>query len=237
MKQNELFSYIEDAFPVRFSETELGTEWNLSEWSDPDTAADDIAYIQQLQEAPKLMVAGSLSMKRTAFTLVSVLLAHYKSGENWDLASSDVKLVHDQDAPFQIGVHLSGIRSYEEDLEWDELLRKLYFDWVKPLILSVEKAGKVKQIVLWENFFIYLRWFYKSLAPELQGLEQRDWDAHWQQIVTEDFFGEDELNPFSHLDAFKAKRELEDARVRSTCCYKYMLPGKKNCRTCCLIKE
>ncbi|MBM7579517.1 hypothetical protein [Jeotgalibacillus terrae] len=237
MNQQELFSYIEDAFPVRFSETELGTEWNLSDWLDQDTAAEDLAYIQRIQEAPKLMVAGSLSMKRTAFTLVSVLLAHYKSGQAWDLSSSDVRLVHDPEAPFQLGVHLSGIQSYDRELSWDDLLRNLYFDWVKPLILSVEKAGKVKQIVLWENFYIYLRWFYKSLAPELKGLDQLDWESHWEHIVSEDFFGEEEPNPFTHLDQFKAKRQLEDARVRSTCCYKYMLPGKKNCRTCCLVKD
>ncbi|KIL52592.1 hypothetical protein KP77_06190 [Jeotgalibacillus alimentarius] len=237
MNQQELFSYIEDAFPVRFSETELGTEWNLSDWLDQDTAAEDLAYIQRIQEAPKLMVAGSLSMKRTAFTIVSVLLAHYKSGQTWDLSSSDVRLVHDPEAPFQLGVHLSGIQSYDRELSWDDLLRNLYFDWVKPLILSIEKAGKVKQIVLWENFYIYLRWFYKSLAPELKGLDQFDWESHWQSIVSEDFFGEEEPNPFTHLDQFKAKRQLEDARVRSTCCYKYMLPGKKNCRTCCLVKD
>ncbi|MFB1082934.1 hypothetical protein [Jeotgalibacillus sp. JSM ZJ347] len=237
MNQQELFSYIEDAFPVRFSETELGTEWKLADWLEADTVADDLAYIQRIQEAPRLMVAGSLSMKRTAFTLVSVLLAHYKSGEAWDLASSDVRLVHDKEAPFQLGVHLSGIQSYEDNPDWNVLLRKLYVDWVKPLIQSVEKAGKVKQIVLWENFFIYLRWFYQSLAPELKGLKEQDWDAHWQQIVSEDFFGEDEPNPFTHLENFEAKRQLEDARVRSTCCYKYMLPGKKNCRTCCLIKD
>lgn len=237
MSQQSLFLYIEDAYPVRFTETELGTEWKLSEWFDPETAAEDLAHIQRLQEAPRLMVASSLSMKRAAFTVVSVLLAHYKSGAAWNLAASDVRLVHDPDAPLQIGVHLSDIHSYEEQTEWDELLRNLFYDWAKPLIESVEKAGKIKQIVLWENFFIYLRGFYKSLAPELKGLEQHDWDAHWEQIISEDFFGGNEPNPFTHLEHFKAKRQLEDARVRSTCCYKYMLPGKKNCRTCCLIKE
>ncbi|WP_227396455.1 hypothetical protein [Jeotgalibacillus aurantiacus] len=237
MNRQALFDYLEEVLPVIFDEPALGPEWDVSAWLNPDFAAEDIMHIKTLQDAPKLMVAGSLSMKRTAHVLICALLAYYKEGVQWNLAASDIRIAYEADAPFGIRLHISHAVAYKETMDSKAYFHKLYFDWCKPLILSVEKAAKVNKLVLWENFFIYIRWFYLTLAPKLSDLDQQNWEDELSRWTGKTFFGIHETNPFYHLNEFKAKRLMEDgSRVRSTCCYKVQLPGGKNCKTCCQLK-
>ncbi|TFE02495.1 hypothetical protein [Jeotgalibacillus sp. R-1-5s-1] len=236
MTDASLYKIIEEALPIKIGHPQAGPAWNVSDWLTGNADAD-IKSIQSVQNASKMMTAGSLAIKRTAHTVIAALLAYYKEGVQWDLSESNVIIAHEKEAPLCLRVYLNHTVSYAERMDQSAFMRRLYFDWCKPLILSVSAVSNVNKLVLWENIYIYIRSFYLKTAPQLEGLVQLDWQKELDELTHEDFFGIDEPNPFHHLHHFKAKRVMEDgSRVRSTCCYKVQLPGGKNCKTCCQLK-
>ncbi|PPA70613.1 hypothetical protein [Jeotgalibacillus proteolyticus] len=238
MRHDELLPYISNHLPVFFGPAAGSLVWDVTAWKKPSSALQDLTLIQQLQGAPKLNVTGSLAVKRLSFIYLGALLAYYRSGEHWDLAASSVQIAHDKESVFQLKLYTAEVSlSRTSPQNWMEPVKDNFINWLKPLVEAVERVTKVNQIILWENVFIYLKWFYEVLAPSLSELEENEWKNQWEEIVSESFFGEDTPNPFAYLNKTKAKRTMEDGkRVRHTCCYKYRLPGGKNCKTCCQIK-
>lgn len=77
--------------------------------------------------------------------------------------------------------------------------------------------------VLWENAYLYIRAVYRKL------LEQAE-DPAQQEYIYRDY---DEvcrlLAPYhQHITSLK-----EPTHIRKTCCFKYLLPAGKRCKTCC----
>lgn len=235
----QLANYISEKTPVSFGEPESRPVWNVSLWDDPVIAANELEEIQRLQESPRAKVTGSLVMKRVSFAYIGALLAYYHSGQVWNLKRSSINLAFDEDQPFNIKIVISKVAE-ESDAsakDWHNVLVDNFHHWLRPLIETVEKICNVHQIVLWENVFIYLKWFYEKLAPSLPELKQGDWDRQWDEITGDTFFGESAPNAFAYLNTVKSKRVSKDGiRVRHTCCYKHQLPNSRKCSTCCLLK-
>ncbi|MGD7045110.1 (2Fe-2S)-binding protein [Jeotgalibacillus proteolyticus] len=240
MTQDELKHFISENIAISFGEPD-GQNWTLSSWSSAQTATRDFEAIQAIQQAPKLNVTGSLVMKRAAFAYLGALLAFYKEGEVWDLQESSIHLVKSDDPLFfyiklqASQITVSSVRLTSE--QWDEAVKVQFHDWLKPLVSTISDACKIHEIILWENVFIYLKWFYEALAPSLSELGRHDWESQWNELTSESFFGEETLNPFAYLSAVKSKRVMDNGmRVRHTCCYKHKLPGGTKCSTCSQIK-
>ncbi|TDL31518.1 hypothetical protein E2R51_14245 [Jeotgalibacillus sp. S-D1] len=236
---NQLANYISEKTAVSFGNPKSSHVWNVSSWDDPAIAALQLEEIQRLQEAPRAKVTGSLVMKRVSFAYIGALLAYYRSGKVWDLNRSTINLAFDEDEPFNLmPVITEAAEAADASAKnWENVLVDNFHHWLLPLIETLEKTCRVQQIVLWENVFIYLKWFYEKLAPSLPELEQADWNGHWGKITDDTFFGESASNAFAYLNTVKSKRVMENGmRVRHTCCYKHQLPNSRKCSTCCQIK-
>ncbi|MGM0845807.1 MAG: IucA/IucC family C-terminal-domain containing protein [Bacillota bacterium] len=117
-----------------------------------------------------------------------------------------------------------------------------------PLIETVKKAGKLSNLIAWENVAIYLFWVYEGLIEqeELKHVRVRmEEDFHW--LLEEDnaaLFGPYHQNPLARYHGEKQYVAEQDSvlRVRKTCCFSYQLRGGEShrCSTCpqtCNVKQ
>lgn len=119
--------------------------------------------------------------------------------------------------------------------EWvQEQVSHLIQEIIRPLFLHVHYLTKLPMKTMWENFAIYVYWFYeqyyvKVATAEIQKQVQEDFRIMTNHISGEVF--QSKQNPLAQFQ--KQPCQPDGARMRKFCCLTYkMNEESKYCRTC-----
>ncbi|MCQ6275234.1 (2Fe-2S)-binding protein [Bacillus sp. V3B] len=245
---------IEQLRPLR-----LSTEEKLSELSIPLNALVDenvlLWYMEKVGAhigSPNLQVTASIFVKRYAFLAVIYLygITAWNKKLNASLNNISIQTEEAEDLWLpKFYFHNIKIEIAEENrYQWrEEALKDFFSENVHVLIDQLAKVTKQSKLILWENIAIYLFWLYESVLQKLDNEELRNRakeDFHY--LVYEapgSLFGNDHENlikRYYHNKRYKAHLQ-EEVRVRTTCCFSYLLEGATNrCKTCpqtCNVKR
>jgi ferric iron reductase protein FhuF len=244
---------------VHLRQFRLTTEEKLSELSIPlNELLDEDVLLSYLEKvgghigSPNLKVTASIFVKRYAFLAVIYLYGITVWNKKINISFNNIRLqteeVEDMWLP-KFYLHNTQIEIAKENrYEWREKALKVFFsENAHVLITQLSKATKQSKLILWENIAIYLFWLYESVLQKLDDEELRNRakeDFHYLIYETPgSLFGNDHANPIKRYYYNKRYQEhlQEEVRVRTTCCFSYLLKGATNrCKTCpqtCNVKR
>jgi ferric iron reductase protein FhuF len=236
---------------VQLRQFRLTTEEKSSELSIPlNDLLDENILLKYLEEvglqigSPNLKVTASIFVKRYAFLAVIYLYGisawNKKINISFNNISFQTEEVNGMWIP-QFYFHNTKIEIAEGNrYKWrEEALKGLFSENTHVLITKLAKVTKQSKRILWENIAIYLFWLYESVLQKIdnEGLRNRvKEDFHY--LVFEapgSLFGNYHANPIKRYHYNKSYNEHleEELRVRTTCCFSYLLEGATNrCKTC-----
>lgn len=227
----------------------LSTEEKLSELSIP-LIIDDRALLRYMEKigthigSPNLKVTASIFVKRYAFLAVIYLYGmtawNKKLNASLNNISIQTKEAEDLWLP-KFYFHNIKIEAAKENRdEWREKVLKDFFsENVHVLIDQLSIVTKQSKLILWENISIYVFWVYESVLQKLDDEELRNRAKEdFYYLIYEapgSVFGNHRTNPIKRYYHQKwYKEHLQDeVRVRTTCCFSYLLEGAvSRCKTC-----
>ena len=98
---------------------------------------------------------------------------------------------------------------------------------------------KQSKHILWGNIAISLFWLYETVLPKIEDVEiQNRAKEDFHYLISEasgTLFGNEHTNPLKRYYHKKVYIEdlQEEVRVRTTCCFSYLLKGTtKRCKIC-----
>lgn len=237
----------------------LTTERKISGLSIPlNEIIDDHALLQYLEKvgahigSPDLKVTASIFVKRYAFLAVIYLYGMTAWNKKLNISLNNISIQTEEAEDLWLPkFYFHNIKievAKEKRYEWREKALKDFFSGnVNILIDQLSKVTKQSKLVLWENISIYVFWLYESVLQKLDDEELRNRakeDFHY--LVNEtpgSLFGNYHANPLKRYYHNKGYKEhlQEEVRVRTTCCFSYLLEGSTNCcKTCpqtCNVKR
>ncbi|MBM7554776.1 (2Fe-2S)-binding protein [Thalassobacillus pellis] len=115
-----------------------------------------------------------------------------------------------------------------------ESLRKLFRENLRPILLNVHELTRLSMNVLWENFTIYLYWFYETFAEKHFNGEQLAQIYDDFHIIVNELEGEAFGETDNPLGYFQYQPKLPSgARERKYCCLSYRWNEESGyCKTC-----
>jgi ferric iron reductase protein FhuF len=229
----------------------LTTEEKLSDLSIPLNELLDetvlLWYLEKVGEAigsPNLKVTASIFVKRYAFLAVIYLYGITAWNKKINISFNNISLqTEDVEDIWLPKLHFRNIEiniAKENRYEWREKALKDFFSKnAHVLIDQLSKVTKQSKLILWENVAIYLFWLYESVLQKLDKEELRNRAKEdFYYLVYEapgSLFGNDHANPIKRYYHNKRYTEhlQEEVRVRTTCCFSYLLEGATSrCKTC-----
>lgn len=243
---------------VQLRQFRLTTEEKSSELSIPlNDLLDENILLKYLEEvglqigSPNLKVTASIFVKRYAFLAVIYLYGISAWNKKINISFNNISFQTEEfDEKWlpKFYFHSTELEKAEDNrYEWREKAFKVFFsENIHILIAQLSKSTMQSKRILWENIAIYLFWLYESVLQKLddEGLRNRAReDFHY--LVYEapgSLFGNYHVNPIKRYHNNKEYNEhLEELRVRTTCCFSYLLEGVTNrCKTCpqiCNVKR
>lgn len=237
----------------------LTTEEKLSELSVPlNELLDENVMLEYMEKigksigSPNLKVTASIFTKRYAFLAVIYLYAitawNKKLNVSLDKISIQSEMGKEQWLPkfnFQ-DLTIDVVENNRN--EWRlKALREFFSENVFVLIDQLAKVTRQSKHIIWENFAIYIFWLYESVFPKNEDREIRTRAKEdFYYLVYEapgNVFGMNQENPIKKYNHDKRYIEhlQEEVRIRTTCCFSYLLEGaSKRCKTCpqnCSVKR
>ncbi|GGC81142.1 hypothetical protein GCM10007216_09590 [Thalassobacillus devorans] len=214
---------------------------NASELLDKQTLQKKLDDIHAFMESDFYLTTASIFSKRYSYYIVTGVLAMISAFDKCpDYRPENIRLVRldeekkwfpkltfvskDAEEPVAVNRH-AWLR---------DQLTELFSEHVRPIFFQINQLTRLSMSVLWENFAIYLYWFYERYAEnhfdEERMAQIRD-DFHF--IVHEldgSSFGE-EKNPF-HYFSYQPKLP-NGTRERKCCCLSYKLHEDSGyCKVC-----
>ncbi|WP_028783540.1 IucA/IucC family C-terminal-domain containing protein [Thalassobacillus devorans] len=197
--------------------------------------------IHIFMESQFFLTTASIFSKRYSYYIVTGILAMMSAFNKCpDFRPQNFRLVRvDEDKKWLpklnfVSIEVTLPEPFERKKWLRENLTQLFKEHVRPLFLHINQLTRLSMNVLWENFAIYLFWFYERFAKEHftgEQLAQIYDDFHF--IVHEldgAVFGE-EKNPF-HYFHYQPKLP-SGARERKCCCLSYKLNEESGyCKVC-----
>jgi ferric iron reductase protein FhuF len=197
-------------------------------------------------------VLSSLLLKRYAFAAVISLFSFSVFNKRLNVSPDNVFLADGE----KNGLWMPGFYFQDQDAREvtdresarEEVAKEVFRDHLFPLIETAKKAGKVSDLITWENVAIYLFWVYEILIHQEElghARERMEEDFRW--LLNEGnaaLFGPYHQNPVARYHSEKQFVAEQDSvlRVRKTCCFSYKLRGGEalRCSTCpqtCNVKK
>ncbi|MFD1020552.1 IucA/IucC family C-terminal-domain containing protein [Thalassobacillus hwangdonensis] len=197
--------------------------------------------IHVFMESELMLTTASIFAKRYAYYMVTGPLALMSAFDKFpDVRFENFRFVRMDEAKkwlpkFELIDKTVSTPGEGERREWvKNSLETLFKQNVRPLFLHLNQMTRLSMNVLWENFAIYLYWFYELEAQKLFEGEQlariRD-DFHMMLNEFDgDVFGEEE-NPFFYFQ-YQTKKPT-GKRERKYCCLTYRKNESSGyCKTC-----
>lgn len=194
--------------------------------------------------SPNLKVTASIFTKRYAFLAVIYLYGITVWNKKLNISFQNITLQTDEREVIWLPkfyFHNAEIEIMKENrYEWREKALEFFFsENVNVLINQLSKVTKQSKLILWENIAIYLFWLYESVLQKLDDEELRNRaksDFHYLVYQAPgNLFGSYSENPIKryYLDKRYIENLQEEVRVRTTCCFSYLLEGATHrCKTC-----
>ncbi len=236
---------------VQLRQFRLTTEEKLSELSiSLNELLDENVLLRYLEKvgghigSPNLKVTASIFVKRYAFLAVIYLYGITAWNKKLNASLNNIRFqTKETDDLWLPEFYFDTINieiAKENRYEWREkALKEFFSENAHVLINQLSKVTKQSKLILWENIAIYLFWLYESVLPKLDDEELRNRakeDFHYLVYETPgSLFGNYHANPISRYYDNKMYNEhlQEEVRIRTTCCFNYMLDNSKNfCKTC-----
>ncbi|WP_157796430.1 IucA/IucC family C-terminal-domain containing protein [Bacillus sp. FJAT-45037] len=195
--------------------------------------------VQKVVNAPDLLVAASIFSKRYSLIVtLPALLMMTRSNKQLEWNKELLQLSDSNTDQWWLPCMYSRSLSYAHWSEGnlgvaqkEEILRQIFADHLAPLWEKLHQLTNIPTVTLWENTFVYIRWFYEDVLTEraLEGNVCK---------VKEDFrficeapgsiFG-CKKNPLSTF----YKNSMEVNSMRKTCCFAYRCSSDKTkCKSC-----
>jgi ferric iron reductase protein FhuF len=211
---------------------------------------DDLALMRYMENvgahigSPNLKVTASIFVKRYAFLAVIYLYGMTVWNKKLDTSFNNIRIQTEEADDLWLPkfyFYNMKIEAVKENRNaWrEEALKDFFSENVYVLIDQLSKVTKQSKLILWENIAIYVFWLYESVLAKLDDEELRNRakeDFHY--LIYEapgSLFGNDHINPIKRYYHNKWYKEhlQEEIRVRTTCCFSYLLEGAVNrCKTC-----
>lgn len=219
---------------------------------------DDDILLQFMQDtskhigSPNMKVTASMFSKRLAFLCAIYLYSMSAFNKKLNISLDKIFLQTDETDPIwlptfyfeQLKVEIGGV----ERREWrEEGLEDFFSNTISPLITKISKETKQSKLILWENIAIYIFWIYETILAQHENEEVRvraKEDFHFLvQEAPGQLFGKHHENPIKrhYHDKTYVEHLGEEVRVRTTCCFYYLITDtSQRCRICpqtCNVKK
>jgi len=237
---------IEQLRPFRLSTEEKESELSIAF----NEILDDRAMLRYLEQvgahigSPNLKVTASIFVKRYAFLAVIYLYGITVWNKKINTSFNNIRFqTNEAEETWLPEFYFYSTKieiAQENRYIWRERALKDFFcENAHVLIEQLSKVTKQSKLILWENIAIYMFWLYESVLQKLEDKELRNQakeDFHYLVYETSgSLFGNDHENPIKRLHTNKKYVEhlQAEVRIRTTCCFSYLLDGApKRCKTC-----
>ncbi|MFE8702299.1 IucA/IucC family C-terminal-domain containing protein [Cytobacillus sp. FJAT-54145] len=204
-------------------------------------------YMEELSKvigSPNLKVTASIFVKRYAFLAVIYLYSMTKWNKSLDISIDRISLQTKEDDEHWLPSFYFKKAEVEammgERNEWrDRCLQNLFSNHLSIVLSALSLHTKQSKLIMWENIAIYIFWLYESVFTQVD-------DDELKNRASEDFhyimneapgclFGKYHNNPLKRHFHQKSYVEhlQEEVRVRTSCCFSYMLEGSSDkCKIC-----
>ncbi|MCT2536110.1 hypothetical protein NC661_16875 [Aquibacillus koreensis] len=234
--------YVIDHF--RILDQPLNDElFSLEQLLDEEFVKLFIEDIKVQLKTPYAFVAASQLMKRIGylFTVPGFYsMTVYNKALNLQLTNCElvnyyseqgVWLPHLRLKDFSISTPENG-----ERYEWRESVVEGIGKDIARIITTVSTVSSVPKPILWENVAVYMYWLYEQrMGEEREDLPHRDSDfCYLVQQASPQLFNE-KRNPFKQF--YKPKKQVDETRLRRTCCFYYAQNQDGTCCSTCPKSE
>lgn len=202
-----------------------------------------LRYLEKVGEyigSPNVKVTASIFVKRYAFLAVIYLYGMTAYNKKLNVCLNNISIQTEEVKDMWLLKFYFDNNKIEiakqNRYEWREKALKDFFsENVNVLFEKLLEVTKLSEIIVWENISIYLFWLYESVFPKVDNEEIRkraEEDFYYLVFdAPSHLFGNYQENPITRY--FRNEYLQEAIRVRTTCCFSYLLEGATNrCKTC-----